>query len=84
MHAARGAPNSRCTGNWRLPLSVDCVFQFEIKLVQQLFLVREVGEERARGNTRTPADLRRRRGRARPRQSRVPPPGGLRCVSQDF
>ncbi len=40
---------------------VDLALQLEIKLVQQLFLGREGGEECARGNTRTPGDLRRRR-----------------------
>src|SRR6266480_360669 len=40
---------------------VDLALQLDIKLVQQFFLVREVGEECARSNARAPGDLRRRR-----------------------
>ena len=42
-------------------LFVRLTFQFEIELVQQFFLVREVHEERARGNTGASGDLRCRR-----------------------
>ena len=40
---------------------VDLNLQFEIDLVQQLFLVSEVGEKRPRGNARALGDIRRRR-----------------------
>ena len=63
---------------------VDLAFQLDVKLVQQFFLVREVGEECARSNACALGDLRGRRAEPDLGNFRAPPPGGLRCVSQDF
>ena len=59
-HAAPGVPGS-LRGEISVYPGIDFDLKFEIKLIQQLFLGREVGEERARGNARGPGDQCRRR-----------------------
>ena len=57
----RPAFQARAVGKVSVYPGIDFDLKFEIKLIQQLFLGREVGEERTRGNARGLGDQCRRR-----------------------